>query len=609
MTTTKPIIDMTYTELEAWWEDFKEGMASWGGYLLEPYPELLTTWYAERVIDYGNLDSQDNWTPWDPQMPASELVILAAKRHIRDLKRQGTDEFPWIFDEEKAHRPIRFLEKKCKPSKGDFDQIVAQPWQHFVIGSTYGWVHRDTGIRKYREALEFVGRKNGKTTMVSGLSNYMLGEDRENGANVYILANSQKQSNILFEEAKAMIEASPYLSKRFKAMAREIKFPAKNCVMVAMSAEKKKDGENLHFGCFDEVHDYVNYILINVMKRSRGMRRQPLIMYITTAGTVLDGPLMDFYENGKDCLEHLEDDVDERFFYYLAQVDTAAEADNPMTWMKANPNLCLMDVVNLITDYKQDKKNPQELADWITKQFNLFSDIDELSFVDMPTIKRNNKTIDIETLAGRKCVGGFDLSETEDFTAAVLEFPLDNGEVFILHHTWIPQARYDRDNNQERIDVWEKAGDLTVIPGDYVNYEYVLDWFVEKSKLYDIVKINYDKAKALRLNKELENAGFVTSEIRQGFLSLGGPMQNFKEMLLDGKVIFNNSKLYRWYLSNVKLVMDRNSNWMPSKQSKNRKIDGFAATLNSHAEVLDMLVNPVGTGKVTYYSISDLMNM
>ncbi|MCZ1492239.1 terminase large subunit, partial [Enterococcus faecium] len=252
---------------------------------------------------------------------------------------------------------------------------------------------------------------------------------------------------------------------------------------------------------------------------------------------------------------------------------------------------------------------PKEYADWITKQFNLFSDIDELSFVDMPTIKRNNKTIDIETLKGKKCVGGFDLSETEDFTAAVLEFPLETGEVFILQHTWIPQARFDRDNNQERIKAWEKVGDLTIIPGDYVNYEYVLNWFVENSKIYDIVKINYDKAKALRLNKELENAGFETNEIRQGFLSLGGPMQNFKEMLLDGKVIFNNSKLYRWYLSNVKLVMDRNSNWMPSKQSKSRKIDGFAASLNSHAEVLNMLVNPVGTGKVTYYSISDLMNM
>ena len=606
--TTKPIIDMTYTELEAWWEDFKHGMASWGGYLLEPYPELLTTWYAERVIDFGNLPNQEEWSPWDPQMPASELVILAAKRHIRDLKRQGTDKFPWVFDEEKAHRPIRFLEKKCKPSKGDFSQIVVQPWQHFIIGGTYGWVHKDTGIRKYREALEFVGRKNGKTTIVSGLSNYMLGEDGENGANVYILANSQKQSNILFEEAKAMIEASPYLTKRFKAMAREIKFPAKNCVMVAMSAEKKKDGENLHFGCFDEVHDFVNYILINVMKRSRGMRRQPLIMYITTAGTVLDGPLMDFYENGKDCLEHLEDDLDERFFYYLAQLDNASEADNPKMWIKANPNLCLMDVVNLITDYKQDKKNPQELADWITKQFNLFSDIDELSFLDMQTINQNKKVIDFETLAGREAVAGYDLAETEDFTSADLEFPLfETGEIAVLEHSWISQARYDKDNNQQRLDAWIKEGSLTITPGSYVDYQYVFDWFVEQSKKYKISKIRYDRRNSLILNQMLIDYDFVMEEAIQGYLTLGGPMKHLKEMFLSGKVIYNQKKMFRWYLSNVKLIKDRNGNWMPTKQSKSRKIDGFAALLNSHCSVVEMLAKPQGNGNVGFISVRDML--
>ncbi|HBO5952285.1 TPA: terminase large subunit, partial [Pseudomonas aeruginosa] len=142
----------------------------------QPYPELLTTWYAERLID-GSI-------------PASKENILAAKRHMRDLERQGTDDFPWVFDEEKGHRPIRFIEKKCKPSKGDHDQLVLQPWQHFVIGSIFGWVHKDTGIRKYREAVDFVGRKNGKTTIISGTSNYMLGFDGERGANVYVLANS-----------------------------------------------------------------------------------------------------------------------------------------------------------------------------------------------------------------------------------------------------------------------------------------------------------------------------------------------------------------------------------------------------------------------------------
>lgn len=147
MTTSKPILEMSYTELESWWNNYKDEQKSWGGILVQPYPELLTTWYADRLID-GSI-------------PASKENILAAKRHKRDLERQGTEKFPWIFDEEKAHRPIRFIEKKCKPSKGDFNQLVLQPWQHFVIGSLFGWVHKDTGIRRFREGLVFVGRKNG----------------------------------------------------------------------------------------------------------------------------------------------------------------------------------------------------------------------------------------------------------------------------------------------------------------------------------------------------------------------------------------------------------------------------------------------------------------
>lgn len=593
-TISKPIIDMTYTELESWWNDYLEEQKSWGGILVQPYPELLTTWYADRLID-GSI-------------PASKENILAAKRHRRDLKRQGTKNFPWVFDEEKAHRPIRFIERKCKPSKGDFGQLVLQPWQHFVIGSLFGWVHKDTGIRRFREGIVFVGRKNGKTTLISGLANYMLGFDEENGANIYVLANSQKQSSILFDESKAMVKASPYLNKRYKARRSEIRYDDMNCKMVAMSAEKKdKDGENLHFGVFDELHEYENYDLINVMKKSRGMRKQPLIVYITTAGTVLDGPLMQYYDSGKECLDNLDDDLDERTFYFLAKLDKPEEADRPDLWIKANPNIGLMDWVNLVTDWQKEKKNPQERADWLTKQFNLFADVDELSFVDIPTIEKNSSSIDIKELEGKECVGGFDLSETEDFTAAALEFPLEDAKVFILSHSWIPQTRYDKDNNQRRLDEWIKAGDLTVIPGDYVKYEYVYDWFVEQSNKYYIKLLTYDKAKALYLNKALENYGFQTETVRQGFLTLGGPMQNFKELMLDGKVVFNNSKLFRWYLNNVKLVKDRNSNWMPTKQSANRKIDGFAAALNAHVHVMDMLIEPQGDGNITFVSINDLL--
>jgi len=595
MKTTSELLNMSYTELEEWWSDYRKKQISWGGILVNPYPELLTTWYAERLID-GDI-------------PASKENIQAAKRHMRDLERQGTDEFPWIFVEEKGHRPIRFIEKKCSPSKGDSDKLVLQPWQHFTIGSLFGWVHKDTGIRRFREGLVFVARKNGKTTKLSGVANYMLGFDGERGANVYILANSQKQSTILFDESKAMIKSSPYLDKRYKALRSEIRYDKMNCTMVAMSAEKSdKDGENLHFGVFDELHEYKDYSLINVMKKSRGMRTQPLILYITTAGTVLDGPLVQYYENGQDTLENLEDDIDERTFYYLAKLDEPEEADKPELWIKANPNIGLMDFVNLVTDWKKDRKIPQEKADWLTKQFNLFSDVGELSFVDIPTIKKNNKVIELSELEGKKCVGSYDLSETEDFTAAALEFPLENGEVFVLQHTFIPQTRRDRDPNPQRIDEWKRRGELTIIPGEYVKYEYVYDWFVEQSEKYKIELIAYDPAKALYLNKALEDYGFATEKVRQGFLTLGGPMQNFKELMLDGKVIFNNSKIFKWYLSNIKLVKDRNSNWMPSKQSINRKIDGFAAALNAHVHVMNMLTTEQGNGNIEFMSVDDLLS-
>ena len=587
---TSKLLEMSYTALTRWWENYKSEQKEWGGILEQPYPELLTTWYAERLID-GTI-------------PASKENILAAKRHLKDLERQGTDDFPWIFDEEKGHRPIRFIEKKCKPSKGDFEQLVLQPWEHFVIGSLYGWVHKDTGLRRFREGLIFLGRKNGKTTLISGLSNYSVGFDNENGARVYVLANSKEQAHELFDEAKAMVEKSPFLRKRYKAQRNVIKYEEKFSEIQARASDSKRlDGLNTHLGIFDEIHEFETFKLINVIKKSRGTRKQPLIIYITTAGYVLDGPLMQFYDDGKECLESIEDNIDERTFYYMAKLDNIKEIENPELWIKANPNIGLMSFVDLVTDWKKDRKSPQERADWIAKQFNIFSDVTELSLVDIETINKNNKELDKNTLKSCECTGGYDLSETEDFTAAVLEFPLQTSEVFILHHSWISEARYNRDKNQQRLDEWIEAGDLTVVPGMYVKDIYVQEWFEKQSKIYKISKIMYDPAKALRLNEALKDLGFKTEIVRQGFITLGGPLQDFKQMLLDGKVIFNNSKIYRWYLNNVKLVEDRNKNWIPTKQGKNRKIDGFAATLDAHVDVINKLVKPKGPAKVSFASI------
>jgi phage terminase large subunit-like protein len=403
-----------------------------------------------------------------------------------------------------------------------------------------------------------------------------------------------------------MIKSSPYLSKRFKQRRTDVEFVKSHGTFKALSAEKKaKDGLNVHFAVFDEIHEYEDTTLIDVIKRSRGQRTQPLIMYISTAGYTLDGPMMDLYDHGSEVLEKYDDNLDERTFFYLAKMDNVSEIEDVNMWIKANPNIAMMNGVSLITDFQADRRVPSQYSDWVTKQFNLFSESNEGSYVSVDTINQNNGVLDPKLLRGRQAIGGYDLSETEDFTAAALEFPLDDGKVFILQHTFIPQARYDRDNDKMRMNQWIKDGDMELVPGDYVNYEYVLDWFKKMGELYKITQINYDRAKALFLNKSLEEEGFVTQETRQGFLTLGGPTQNFKELLLDSKVIFNNSGIFRWYLSNVVLRKDSNDNWLPKRVSLKRKIDGFAAVLNAHTTVVDLLIKKQGTAKVEYRSFAD----
>ncbi|WZY00355.1 terminase large subunit [Bacillus sp. FSL W7-1360] len=562
--------------------------------LIEASPKLLTTEYAEQVVS--------------GEIIASKKNILAAKRHLNDLKRQGTIYFPWVFLEEKAHKPIRFIERFCRPSKGETRKLVLQAWQHFIIGSLYGWVHKDTGVRRFREGLIFVGRKNGKSTMISGLANFALGKDGENGADIYLLANSKQQASIIFEEAKAMVKTSPHLRKHYTPLRFEILYKRTFSRMEPRASDSDKlDGLNTHLGIFDEIHEFKDYSLINIIKKSRGSRKQPLILYITTAGYQLDGPLVNYYEQAADVLEGAL--TDERTFYYMAELDSEKEFDQPEKWIKANPNMGVsLDLEILQEDWQKDKRTPEERTDFITKQFNWFVHANKLSFLDFDTLKRNKKQLDPSLFHGKPCVASYDLSETEDFTSAVLEFPMtETGEVFVISHSWIPRKKVQMGNEKIPYREWSEQGLLTICEGDYIDEETVLQWLLEQRNQFQIEKIAYDPAKAFRLNKALEANGFETEVVRQGFATLGPAMQDLKHLFLDGKVIFNNNPLLRWYINNVELVRDRNNNVMPTKSNRYRKIDGFAALLNAHMHVMGQFVSPAGAGEIDVLSIKDIM--
>lgn len=543
--------------------------------------------YAQGVIDGRTI--------------ACQKVRLACERFIRDLKKSEDPMYPWRFDEAKAVRPIEFMERYLCPTKGDYDRMELMPWQRFCEANLYGWVSKETGLRRFLEGLIVVGRGNGKSTMVAGNASFGVSKDDERGADVYLLANSKEQASIVFEEAKEQIRASN-IEQRFKVLRDVIRYPATGGTIKHRASDScKLDGLNPSMAVFDELHAYQDFKLINVIKRGMNKRKQPLAIYITTMGTVLDGPLMHYYQLFADAMIEgkLRDDVADRLFTFICEQDAAEEIEQPDTWIKANPSLgVLLDLEQLKTDWERSKNIPQERADFICKQLDIFANASETKFVEWEVLKRNKGDFPVEGLVGRSCYGGFDLSSSEDFTAAALEFPLDDGRFFWLCHSWVPQKKVDMDN--EKIPYYEYAmqGLLTIVPGEYVRYELIYEWFLERSKEYDIRSIGYDPANATMLVRMMEGMGLPMQRVRQGSLTLSAPMKSLKEILIDGLLVTNNDPMCRWYLDNVKVrseARDRDlGNMLPTKAGKYKKIDGFAALLDAHVEY--MRLNPVVEG-------------
>ena len=535
---------------------------------------------------------------------ACEKVKAACRRFLEDLERSRDPDYPWRFDEFKAGRPVDFMEKFLVPTKGEYDRMELMGWQCFIECNLYGWVDKATGYRRYREALILVGTGNGKSTMMAGNATFLACKDGERGADIYLLANSKEQAGITFGECSRQIQASRFLAPRFRPLRDGVYYDKTQSSIKPRSSDSKRlDGLNPHGAVFDEIHEYRDFKLLNIIKRKTVKRRQPLVIYITTMGKVIDGPLAYYYDLFTDAMEgKLLPEVGDRMFCYIAELDPEDDIEDTANWIKANPGLGVtLHLEELEKQWDRCKLIPSERADFICKQLNIMVNADDMQFVQPEILKRNRDTIDEESLLGRRCYGGFDLSNREDFTAAALEFPLDDGRTFVKLHSWVPQRKVDLD--QEKIDYYglQMKGYLTIVPGEYVLQEDVHAWFVEQAKKYEIVTIGYDPANATRLRQMLEAGGadypaFDCQVVRQGPITLNDPMKDIKELLITGQVVSNNDPMLAWYTDNVRISGERRhldkENWMPMKRNKFRKIDGFMAWLDAHC--IRMQKQPAG---------------
>lgn len=498
-------------------------------------------------------------------------------------------DFPWTFDEARAERPISFMENFLAPTKGDYDKLHLMPWQCFCEMNLYGWISKETGLRRFNEGLIVVGRGNGKSTLMSGNATYGCAKDGEPGADVYLLANTKQQAAIVYDTCRTQIASSPKLAPHFRTLRDGIHYDATHSrIQHRASDSSNLDGLNPYVAIFDEIHEQRDFKLINVIKRGMVKRKQPLLLYITTMGTVLDGALMQLYTLYSDMLDgRLRPEISDRMFGMIYELDAADDVNDSSLWIKANPSMGeLFDLQTMKQSWERARFIPQERADFICKQLNIFANTDDLAYVDYEVIERNTDCIDMASLEGAECYGGFDLSASEDFTSAALLFPMSDGRVFVMLHSWTTRKKVELD--QEKIPYYEYAlnGWLTISDGEYITQDDVYAWFVEQAKHYEIRSIGYDPANATMLVRMLETKGFAVEVVRQGALTLNAPMKSMRERLLAGGLVHNNNPLMRWYLGNVRLRHDADdtdkANWVPTKRNRYRKIDGFMAMLDAY---------------------------
>ncbi|MGN7309908.1 terminase large subunit [Alkalicoccobacillus gibsonii] len=520
------------------------------------------------------------------------------KKLVDDIHDQNS---VYEYSAKHANHAIEFVENFCKHSKGKWagQPVDLELWQKAYVAATFGFIHKVDQIRKYREVLLVVARKNGKSTLSAAICLYLMVADGEGGAEVYAVATKEKQAKIVWSEAKRMVRKSPSLWKRIKTLVKELIADFNDSSFMPLGSDSDTlDGLNVHGASLDEIHAWKHISLYDVIVDGTSAREQPLINMITTAGTIREALYDLKYDEAEMLLNGLDDPngyEDETFLPIIYELDERKEWTNPDAWQKANPALgTIKKVDSLSIKVNKAKSNPSLVSNLLTKDFNMRATSADawLTFEQL----NNQATFDVTELKPSYAIGGADLSQTTDLTAACALFMLPGDlTLYVMHMYWIPEDVFDTRMAEDRVpyDKWYDQGFIRKTPGNKVHYKHVTEWFVELRDEFGIYFpwVGYDRWSADYWVEEMK--GFFGSEsmmpIAQGKQTLSQPMQNMGADLEKDLINYGNNPVTKWCLSNTSADTDRNGEIQPIKVKKGRRrIDGMACMLNAYVVLEDM---------------------
>jgi len=492
---------------------------------------------------------------------------------------QGTHDF--YFDKKAAASAARFFERYLVHIKGKWagEPFILERWQKDDIINPLFGCKRPDGSRQYRTCYIEIPRKNGKSSLCSGIALYLLYADNEPSAEVYSAAADTKQAAIVFNVAKSMAMASRSLMSRGQVYRNSIFIPRTASTYQVLSADAyTKHGLNAHGIIFDELHAQPSRDLWDVLATSTGARVQPLTVAITTAGFDRNSICWEMHEYAR----RIKEDVikDDSFLPVIYAADEQDDWRSPAVWRKANPNLG----VSISEDYL---KRECDKAGNIPAYENTFRRLylnqwtqQESRWIPMSAWELCGGAVIAEMLRGKPCYAGLDLSSTTDITALVLAFPI-SGAVKLLPFFWIPGDDLNERSRRDHVpyELWVKQGLINATAGNVIDYGFIVAKIAELRKQYVLKEIAFDRWGAAKIVQELTELGVTVVPFGQGFASMSGPSRELLHLVLAGKLHHGGNPVLRWMADNAVVKTDPAGNIKPDKSKSTNRIDGIVATV------------------------------
>jgi phage terminase large subunit-like protein len=516
---------------------------------------------------------------------AIERAPLVCTNRVVDL------EGAW-FDVERVRRVLSAL-GSFKHTKGRWrgNALVPASWQVvWIIAPVFGWVRYDeeleTVVRVIRAAWIEVPRKNGKSTISSGLALVLLLADREPGAEVYSAAASLPQAARVFDDAKEMARTSKAAMRRMESLTEVIRVPSTNGVFRALSRiAETAHGLNVHAGVVDEVHVHKKRDLIDAIETGTGARDQPLVIFITTADEGRDGTI---YAEKHDYTRKVATGTVTDPTHY-GVIWAAEPTDNPFveaTWRKANPGLGISPTLAYMRkEATRAKQTPSYFPTFCRLNLNLRMRA-EVRWIPLKEWDANGGMLsDRDKLKGARAWGGLDLSSVSDLTAWLLvaESPQTGVDLEIFPRFYLPLDRVEDLERQLQVPLreWADQGFLTLTEGNTIDYDVVETDIVADADHFDLQTVGFDRMFAGQLVQRVDKMrGVELARVSQTFIGLSPGSKELERLWRDTSLVHGGNPVLRWHADSVEVVRDRHDNIKPVKPDRDnttKRVDGIHA--------------------------------